>query len=192
MRGEVFIGLTKDIIDFAAWPFLTWCRRNSIFPLHLGQKCCALEMASCMNSRWDSERIGILPRSSPRQCDMVLLNGPINKKFAPRIRRLWEQMPDPKWVLAMGNCSISGGPFHESYSMVQGANKVLPVDVYLPGCPPRPEALFRAIEELKGVILEEKPRRAMVITDHLSEIKYLDYGLEAPEKPPRKKKEEEA
>lgn len=146
----------KDIVNYFSAGIFNWGQRMSIFPLHFGIACCALEMAAVAACRYDSERFGIIYRSSPRQCDMLLVNGTITRKLRPRLRNLYEQMPQPKWVVAMGNCAISGGPFYDSYNVVKGVDEFLPVDVYIPGCPPRPEAIIDAIIKLQNKILEEK------------------------------------
>ena len=104
-------------------------------------------------SRFDAERFGVFFRSSPRQCDVLLVNGPISKKFADPIVRLWEQMPEPKWCIAMGECAISGGPYFQSYNILEGVDTVIPVDVYIPGCPPRPEALIDGFDKLRQKII---------------------------------------
>ncbi len=135
-------GLTERLFN--------WSRRNSPWPLHLGIMCCAIEMAASADPRWDTQRFGIIYRSSPRQCDILLLNGPISLKLKPSIRRLWEQMPEPKWTIAMGECVISGGPYWDSYAVVEGADRIIPMDIYIPGCPVRPDALidgFLALQE---------------------------------------------
>lgn len=148
----------KDAINYLTIDFFNWAQRYSIYPLHFGIQCCALEMAAAGAPRFDSERLGILYRSSPRQCDLLLVNGPVSKKLRPKLKTLYEQMPYPKWVLAMGECAISGGPFYESYSIVQGVDKIIPVDVYVPGCPPRPEALLDGFIKLqKKIKMEKRP-----------------------------------
>lgn len=146
----------KDIVNYFSAGIFNWGQRMSIYPLHFGIACCALEMAAVAAPRYDSERFGIIYRSSPRQCDMLLVNGTITRKLRPRLRTLYEQMPQPKWVIAMGNCAISGGPFYDSYNVVKGVDEFLPVDIYIPGCPPRPEAILNAIIKLQEKILEEK------------------------------------
>ena len=143
----------KKFISVLGGRFFNWGQRKSLFPLHLGIKCCALEMAATGGSRFDAERFGVFFRSSPRQCDVLLVNGPISKKFADPIVRLWEQKPEPKWCIAMGECAISGGPYYQSYNILEGVDTVIPVDVYIPGCPPRPEALIDGFGHLRKKIM---------------------------------------
>jgi len=144
----------KKFISVLGGRFFNWGQRKSLFPLHLGIKCCALEMAAAGGPRFDAERFGVFFRSSPRQCDILLVNGPISKKFADPIVRLWEQMPEPKWCIAMGECAISGGPYYQSYNILEGVNTLIPVDVYIPGCPPRPEALIDGFAHLRKKIMK--------------------------------------
>ncbi len=129
-------------------------RANSLWPLTFGLACCAIEMMATGASRFDLDRFGIgVFRPAPKQADVMIVAGTISKKMAPAIVTLYEQMPHPKWVIAMGNCAISGGPFtfEGQYGIVEGADKILPVDIYIPGCPPRPEALIEGL-----LLLEEK------------------------------------
>ena len=137
-------------------PTFNWAGRNSLFPLHWGLACCAIEFASAFSARWDSERFGIVPRSSPRQCDLMIVNGTVTWKVAHKLITLYEQMPEPKWVIAMGNCATGGGPFRTAYSVVPGVDKLVPVDVYIAGCPPRPEAMIDGILRLEELIRERR------------------------------------
>lgn len=134
---------------------LNYCRANSIWPMTFGLACCAIEMMAAGMSRLDLSRWGAeVFRPSPRQCDLMIVAGTINKKMAPAVVTLYEQMPSPKWVIALGNCAISGGPFaiEENYNVIEGADRLIPVDVYVPGCPPRPEALLEGIFKLQEKI----------------------------------------
>ncbi len=135
-------------------PVFNWAGRNSLFPLHWGLACCAIEFASAFGARWDAERFGVVPRSSPRQCDLLIVNGTVTWKVAHKLITLYEQMPEPKWAIAMGNCATGGGPFRTAYSVVPGVDKLVPVDVYIAGCPPRPEALLEGILKLEELIRE--------------------------------------
>jgi NADH-quinone oxidoreductase subunit B len=137
-------------------PVFNWAGRNSLFPLHWGLACCAIEFAAAFGARWDAERFGVLPRSSPRQSDLLIVNGTVTWKVAHKLITLYEQMPEPKWVIAMGNCATGGGPFRTAYSVVPGVDKLVPVDVYIAGCPPRPEALLDGILRLEQLIRERK------------------------------------
>ncbi len=137
-------------------PVFNWAGRNSLFPLHWGLACCAIEFAAAFGARWDAERFGVVPRSSPRQCDLMIVNGTVTWKVAHKLITLYEQMPEPKWVIAMGNCATGGGPFRTAYSVVPGVDKLVPVDVYIAGCPPRPEAMLDGILELEKLIRERK------------------------------------
>ena len=126
---------------------VNWARANSIWPLTYGTSCCAIEMMSSSMARYDIARFGSeVFRASPRQADLFIIAGTITRRMAPALQMLWEQMPGPKYVLAMGACTISGGPFiYDNYAVVRGAQNLIPVDVFVPGCPPRPEALFHGL-----------------------------------------------
>ncbi len=148
--------ITRDGVAPVIKPVFNWAGRNSLFPLHWGLACCAIEFAAAFGSRWDGERFGLVPRSSPRQCDLMIVNGTVTWKVAHKLITLWEQMPEPKWVIAMGNCATGGGPFRSAYSVVPGVDKLVPVDVYIAGCPPRPEAMLDGVLRLERLIQERK------------------------------------
>lgn len=136
--------------------FSNWARLSSLWPLLYGTSCCFIEFASLIGSRFDFDRYGLVPRSSPRQADLIITAGTVTMKMAPSLVRLYEQMPEPKYVIAMGACTITGGMFStDSYSTVRGVDKLIPVDVYLPGCPPKPEAIIDAIMKLRKKMAQE-------------------------------------
>jgi NADH-quinone oxidoreductase subunit B len=138
---------------------ITWAQKNSVWPLGSGLACCAIEMIATAAARYDISRFGMeLFRASPRQADCFIVAGTVTNKMAPIVRRLWEQMPDPKWVVALGNCAVSGGPF-PTYAVLQGVDKVIPVDVYISGCPPTPQGLLHGLMTLQEKISKEHPTK---------------------------------
>ena len=133
-----------------------WGRSNSIWPLQFGLACCAIEMIAAATARFDIARFGAeIFRPSPRQADLMIVSGTVTKKMAPLVVRLWNQMPEPKYCIAMGACAISGGPFKQGYNVLKGIDRLIPVDIYIPGCPPRPEALLHGLTELQAKIRGE-------------------------------------
>ena len=146
---KVLIGCLDDLIN--------WGRSNSLWPLTFATSCCGIEFMAVGAARYDFGRFGFeVARASPRQADMIMVAGTITHKMAPVLKRLYDQMADPKYVIAVGGCAISGGPFKKSYHVLNGVDKILPVDVYIPGCPPRPEALLYGMMQLQRKVKLEK------------------------------------
>ncbi|XP_022166077.1 uncharacterized protein LOC111030726 [Myzus persicae] len=131
---------------------LNWGRKHSLWPLTFGLACCAVEMMHIAAPRYDMDRYGVVFRASPRQADLIIVAGTLTNKMAPALRRVYDQMPDPKWVISMGSCANGGGYYHYSYSVVRGCDRVIPVDIYVPGCPPTAEALMYGILQLQKKI----------------------------------------
>ncbi len=145
-----------EIITTQLETLLQWARSSSLWPMGFGLACCAIEMMAAYASSYDLDRFGVIPRASPRQSDVMIVSGTVTFKMADRVRRLYEQMPDPKYVISMGSCSNCGGPYWEhGYHVVKGVDRIIPVDIYIPGCPPRPEALIEGILQLQDLILQK-------------------------------------
>jgi NADH-quinone oxidoreductase subunit B len=159
--GGIIASTVQDLIN--------WSRSNSLWPLTFATSCCGIEMMSVASAKYDFSRFGFeVARATPRQADVIIIAGTIVNKMAPVLKRLYDQMADPKYVIAMGACAISGGPFfYNTYSVVKGADHVIPVDVYIPGCPPRPEALLHALislqEKIKSGLTREQIRTEKVL-----------------------------
>ena len=137
---------------------VNWARKRSMWPLGFGLACCAIEMISTFASRYDLARYGMeILRPSPRQADLIIVSGRLSVKMAPVLKRLYDQMPNPKWVLSMGACASSGGVFN-NYAVIQGVDKIIPVDIYVPGCPPRPEQLIDGIMKIHAMVEKESLR----------------------------------
>lgn len=135
---------------------LNWARTGSLWPLTFGLACCAVEMIHAYMSRYDLDRFGVIPRPSPRQADVLIVAGTLTNKMAPALRKVYDQMADPKWVISMGSCANGGGYYHYSYSVVRGCDRIIPVDIYVPGCPPTAEALVYGIMQLQKKIKGRK------------------------------------
>ena len=147
-----------EVLTTSLDSLINWARKSSLWPATFGLACCAIEMMNVVSSRNDIARFGAEAfRASPRQADVMIVSGRVSRKMAPVLRRIYDQMPEPKWVISMGACATSGGVF-DNYAIVQGVDKIVPVDVYIPGCPPRPEMLIHAIMMLQDKVMKESIR----------------------------------
>jgi len=166
----------KNVITTSVDQVFNWARKSSLWPLTFGLACCAIEMIASSNPRFDIARFGAeVFRPSPRQSDLMIVAGTVSLKMAPAVKRIYEQMPEPKWVIAMGACATAGGPFN-TYSVLQGVDRIIPVDVYINGCPPRPENLFYGLLKLQDKIdatpnLVKKPTGVRLDETMLEEFK---------------------
>lgn len=174
LEGALSEGVVTTSLEFA----VNWARKNSLWPMTFGLACCAIEMMATGASKYDIDRFGSGAfRATPRQSDLMIVAGTVNMKMASRVRRLYEQMPDPKYVIAMGACTCSGGPYFKyAYNVVKGVDLVVPVDVYVPGCPPRPEALLEGLMRVQDKIAAEKgftlgERQIVVEPRHLGKVR---------------------
>ncbi|MEO0852409.1 MAG: NADH dehydrogenase subunit K [Cyanobacteria bacterium J06648_11] len=156
---QVTSDLSNNVILTTLNDLYGWAKMSSVWPLLYGTSCCFIEFAAMIGARFDFDRFGLLPRSSPRQADLIVTAGTVTMKMAPALVKLYQQMSEPKYVIAMGACTITGGMFSsDSYTTVRGVDKLIPVDVYIPGCPPRPEAIMDAIVKLRKKIAAEDVR----------------------------------
>lgn len=159
--ANAFVGQLREVLKRSARGPLeyvvNWGRLYSLWPVHLMTACCGAEVGGVTDPRFDVERLGVLQAfGSLRQCDLLIVEGTVSRKMAPRLKRVYDQMPEPKYVIAMGACAITGGLFFDSYNVLPGVDSLLPVDVYIPGCPPRPEALIEGIVMLQNKIKMSK------------------------------------
>jgi len=146
---------SDNILTTSVDGLVNWARRSSLWPVTFGLACCAIEMMATGAAKYDLDRLGVIFRATPRQSDAMIVAGTVSRKMAPVLRKVYDQMPEPKWVIAMGSCATSGGIF-DTYATVQGVDEIIPVDFYIPGCPPRPESLLDAIVALQQQIKTDK------------------------------------
>ena len=146
MKAEFIVSKLDNLVN--------WARKGSLWPVSFGLACCAVEMMQCASTRYDLDQFGIILRPSPRQSDVMIVAGTLTNKMASALRKVYDQMPEPRWVLSMGSCANGGGYYHDSYSVVRGCDRIVPVDVYVPGCPPTAEALLYGL-----LILQRKIKR---------------------------------
>ncbi len=150
----------KGFLLTSADALFDWARTGSMWPMTFGLACCAVEMIHSYMSRYDLDRFGMIPRPSPRQSDVMIVAGTLTNKMAPALRKVYDQMPEPRWVISMGSCANGGGYYHYSYSVVRGCDRIVPVDIYVPGCPPTAEALVYGLMQLQKKIQREDTRIA--------------------------------
>jgi NADH-quinone oxidoreductase subunit B len=161
-HGKALTAIAESVYEFpGGWivtttveKVLNWARSSSIWPVTFGLACCAIEMMATFASRFDVERFGMVPWASPRHADLMIVSGTVTIKMAPMLETIYEQMADPKWVVSMGSCANSGGPFRHGYHVVKGVDRVVPVDIYVPGCPPTPDSLMYGLLKLQEQVAE--------------------------------------
>ena len=147
MKAEFIVSKLDNLVN--------WARKGSLWPVSFGLACCAVEMMQCASTRYDLDKFGIILRPSPRQSDVMIVAGTLTNKMAPALRKVYDQISEPRWVISMGSCANGGGYYHYSYSVVRGCDKIVPVDIYIPGCPPSAEALLYGILQLQKKIRRE-------------------------------------
>lgn len=145
MKAEFIVSKIDNLVN--------WARKGSLWPVSFGLACCAVEMMQCASTRYDLDKFGIILRPSPRQADVMIVAGTLTNKMAPALRKVYDQLSEPRWVISMGSCANGGGYYHYSYSVVRGCDRIVPVDIYIPGCPPTAEALLYGIIQLKNKIM---------------------------------------
>ena len=174
--------LSENVILTTVDDLYNWAKLSSLWPMLYGTACCFIEFAALIGSRFDFDRYGLVPRSSPRQADLIITAGTITMKMAPALVRLYEEMPEPKYVIAMGACTITGGMFSaDSTTAVRGVDKLIPVDVYIPGCPPRPEAIFDAIIKLRKKISNESLQERAAVMEQTHRYYSTTHNMKAVE-----------
>lgn len=181
-RTGVTQDLSENIVLTTVDDLYNWAKLSSLWPLLYGTACCFIEFAAMIGSRFDFDRFGLVPRSSPRQADLLITAGTITMKMAPALVRLYEEMPEPKYVIAMGACTITGGMFSvDSPSAVRGVDKLIPVDVYIPGCPPRPEAIMDAIVKLRKKVANESIQERATVLEQQHEYYCTTHNMKVTE-----------
>ena len=148
MKAEFIVSKIDNLVN--------WARKGSLWPVSFGLACCAVEMMQCASTRYDLDKFGIILRPSPRQADVMIVAGTLTNKMAPALRKVYDQLSEPRWVISMGSCANGGGYYHYSYSVVRGCDRIVPVDIYVPGCPPTAEALLYGVLQLQKKVKRSK------------------------------------